>query len=82
MVFFRDQDITPTQQLELGKYFGVIEVHPSVPQVPGCPGVTVIWPDLQIADGAKADFRKPGLGDVTIFPMSFNCFLIGVFQQH
>jgi hypothetical protein len=30
VVFFRDQDITPQQQLALGKHFGEIEVHVSV----------------------------------------------------
>lgn len=29
VVFFRDQDISPHQQLELGKYYGVPEVHVS-----------------------------------------------------
>ncbi|MCJ1308191.1 hypothetical protein MMC25_001843 [Agyrium rufum] len=60
VVFFRDQDISPQQQLELGKYYGAIEVHPQVPQVPGEPGVTVMWPDLQIKEGRKANFRQPG----------------------
>jgi hypothetical protein len=27
VVFFRDQDITPQQQLELGKWYGEVEVH-------------------------------------------------------
>ncbi|KAK8128515.1 alpha-ketoglutarate-dependent sulfonate dioxygenase [Apiospora sp. TS-2023a] len=59
VVFFRDQDISPRQQLELGKYYGVPEVHPQVPQVPGELGVSVIWPDLQATE-RKADFRHPG----------------------
>lgn len=29
VVFFRDQDITPQQQKELGEYYGKIEVHVS-----------------------------------------------------
>ena len=41
VVFFREQDLTPQQQKELGEYYGKIEVHPQVPQVPGVPGVTV-----------------------------------------
>ena len=60
VVFFRDQEISPQQQKQLGEYFGVIEVHPQVPQVPGAPGVTVMWPDLQIKEGRKANFRQPG----------------------
>lgn len=27
VVFFRDQDLSPQQQLELGKYYGEVEVH-------------------------------------------------------
>jgi hypothetical protein len=41
VVFFRDQDLSPQQQKELGEYYGKIEVHPQVPQVPGVQGVTV-----------------------------------------
>ncbi|KXJ96474.1 taurine dioxygenase [Microdochium bolleyi] len=59
VVFFRNQDISPQQQLELGKYYGLPEVHPQVPQVPGELGVTVIWPDLQATE-RKASFRNPG----------------------
>ena len=61
VVFFRDQDISPQQQRALGEYYGEVEVHPQVPQVPGAPGVTVMWPDLQIRDmQQKANFRQPG----------------------
>ena len=38
VVFFRDQDITPQQQKALGEWYGEIEVHPQVPQVPGSAG--------------------------------------------
>ncbi|KAI1818177.1 alpha-ketoglutarate-dependent sulfonate dioxygenase [Poronia punctata] len=59
VVFFRNQDISPQQQLELGKYYGVPEIHPQVPQVPGELGVTVIWPDLQATE-RSATYRNPG----------------------
>ena len=60
-VFFRDQDISPQQQKELGEYYGEVEIHPQVPQVPGIPGVTVMWPDLQIKGAGRiAKFRQPG----------------------
>ncbi|KAJ5295851.1 hypothetical protein N7508_010672 [Penicillium antarcticum] len=59
VVFFRDQDLSPQQQKELGKYFGEVEVHPQGPQVPGIPGVTVLWPAL-FAEEQKASFRRPG----------------------
>jgi len=59
VVFFRDQDITPQQQKELGEYYGEVEIHPQVPHVPGVPGVTIIWPALQAVE-RKASFRQPG----------------------
>ncbi|KAK4200501.1 hypothetical protein QBC40DRAFT_306621 [Triangularia verruculosa] len=59
VVFFRDQDISPQQQKGLGEWYGEVEVHPQVPQVPGVLGVTVIWPDLQAQD-IPANFRNPG----------------------
>ncbi|ORY52708.1 alpha-ketoglutarate-dependent taurine dioxygenase [Leucosporidium creatinivorum] len=46
VVFFRDQDLTPQAQRDLGAYFGEVEVHPSAPQVPGLPGVSIIWDRL------------------------------------
>ncbi|KAH8777438.1 taurine dioxygenase [Diaporthe sp. PMI_573] len=59
VVFFRDQDLTPQQQLSLGEWLGEVEVHPQVPQVPGLPGVSIIWPDLMATERA-ANFRNPG----------------------
>ncbi|KAI6287346.1 hypothetical protein MCOR31_003585 [Pyricularia oryzae] len=47
------------QQLNLGKHFGEVEVHPQVPYVPGLPGVHIIWPNLQ-AMQSPALFRRPG----------------------
>lgn len=41
VVYFRDQDISPQEQKTLGEYYGKVEVHPQVPQVPGVEGVTV-----------------------------------------
>jgi hypothetical protein len=67
VVFFRDQDINPRQQLEFTSYFGEIEAHPRGPQVPGLPGVTVIWPDYNnVAFGRNAHFRKTGVRVVGI----------------
>ncbi|KAJ6133820.1 Taurine catabolism dioxygenase TauD/TfdA [Penicillium sp. IBT 18751x] len=54
VVFFRDQDISPQQQKELGEWFGEIEIH-----VPGVAGVSVIWPALQATE-TPASFRRPG----------------------
>ncbi|ANB13162.1 Jlp1p [Sugiyamaella lignohabitans] len=59
VVFFRDQDLSPKKQLELGKYFGEVEVHPLVPHVPGLEGVTVLWPQQMQIEGGKATHKKP-----------------------
>ena len=59
VVFFRDQDLSPQQQKSLGEYYGKVEIHPQVPQVPGVEGVTVIWPALQATE-KPANFRNPG----------------------
>lgn len=58
VVFFRDQDLSPQKQLELGQYFGEVEIHPQVPIVPGLPGVTIIWPNLKNTE-TQTDFRNP-----------------------
>ncbi|KAF2167408.1 hypothetical protein M409DRAFT_54010 [Zasmidium cellare ATCC 36951] len=58
VVFLRDQDLSPQQQLELGAYFGEVEVHPQVPHVPGLPGTTVMWPALATKE-RPASFRQP-----------------------
>ncbi|KAH7134128.1 hypothetical protein EDB81DRAFT_658265 [Dactylonectria macrodidyma] len=59
VVFFRDQDLSPQEQRKLGDYYGEVEVHPQVPQVPGAPGVSVLWPAL-MATERDANFRQPG----------------------
>lgn len=44
VVFFRDQDLTPQQQKELGEYYGKIEVHPvSLESVNGIPEAVSTW---------------------------------------
>lgn len=51
VVFFRDQDLSPQKQLELGHYWGQVEVHAQVPRVPDAAngdklaGISVIWQD-------------------------------------
>jgi hypothetical protein len=60
-VFFRDQELDPKEQLELGRYYGEIEAHPMGPQVPGMPGVTVLWPYYNNQKYVRnSHFRKPG----------------------
>lgn len=34
VVFFRDQDITPQQQKDLGEYYGEVEIHVGLPSLP------------------------------------------------
>lgn len=51
VVFFRNQDLSPQKQLELGHYWGQVEVHAQAPRVPdtidgkSLPGISVIWQD-------------------------------------
>ncbi len=60
VVFFRDQDLSPQKQLEIGKYYGQVEDHAQVPFVPGLNGITVIWGDNAIREGLKASFKNGG----------------------
>ncbi|CCH43853.1 putative dioxygenase [Wickerhamomyces ciferrii] len=46
VVFFRDQDLSPQRQLQIGEFFGQVEHHPQQNHVPGLPGTTVIWNEL------------------------------------
>lgn len=60
VVFFRDQDLSPQKQLELGHYYGKVEIHPKVPHVPGLNGTTVIWPKLaNLSAKNKFSFKHP-----------------------
>ena len=46
VVFFRDQDLSPQKQVELGQYWGQLEVHPQAPRINDeIEGVTVVWQD-------------------------------------
>lgn len=56
VVFFRDQDLSPQNQLALGEYWGQIERHPQAPHVPLPPvtgfeslgsGISIIWRKFQ-----------------------------------
>lgn len=63
VVFFRDQKLSPRSQLELGEYYGNVEIHPQTPQVPGLPGATVIWNDYKIKQGLTLNFSNNNLGN-------------------
>lgn len=76
VVFFRDQDISPQQQRELGEYYGEVEVHVSCccetckneeltyakPQVAQVPGVVGVTVIWPElqAQERAANFRQPG----------------------
>ncbi len=45
VLFFRDQELTPEQHLELGKRFGELHVHPAAPYAHGIPELMVIHTD-------------------------------------
>ncbi|KAL1412033.1 hypothetical protein Q8F55_003030 [Vanrija albida] len=63
IVFFRDQDLSPQKQKEIGVYLGdgAIEIHPQAAQVPGVGGgVTLIWEAGRKDNIAKGrSFRVP-----------------------
>jgi hypothetical protein len=76
VVFFREQDISPQQQKELGEWYGEIEVHVSIepantcklgadilkPQVPSVPGVAGVTVIWPALQATEipASFRKTG----------------------
>lgn len=73
VVFFRDQDLSPQKQLELGEHWGQIERHPQAPFVPlhgrdtdaeenaKGSGISVIWRRfLNEHFGINAGFKQRG----------------------
>ncbi|MCG8545122.1 MAG: TauD/TfdA family dioxygenase [Alphaproteobacteria bacterium] len=46
VIFFRDQDITPGQQLAFAKRWGSVHLHPHLPCLPDYPGVLEIIKDV------------------------------------
>ncbi len=45
VIFFRDQDITPEQQIAFGARFGKLHIHPAAPALPGLPEAMIIHAD-------------------------------------
>jgi taurine dioxygenase len=45
VLFFRDQDLTPEQQLAFGRYFGALHIHPAAPHAPHHPELMLIHAD-------------------------------------
>ncbi|ODQ78453.1 hypothetical protein BABINDRAFT_162674 [Babjeviella inositovora NRRL Y-12698] len=58
VVFFRDQDLSPQKQLELGEYYGQVEKHPQAQHLPGHDGITIIWPELFLQLGISSTFKQ------------------------
>jgi taurine dioxygenase len=52
VIFLRDQAITPAQQLEFGRRFGALHLHPAAPHEPGHPELMIIRTD---ADATRAN---------------------------
>ncbi|EMG50476.1 Alpha-ketoglutarate-dependent sulfonate dioxygenase, putative, partial [Candida maltosa Xu316] len=65
VVFFKDQDLSPQKQLELGHYWGQVEVHPQAARVgPDYDGLTVIWQEQQRERwGIPLTFKHSKLGN-------------------
>ncbi len=53
VVFFRDQDITPEQQIAFGRRFGDLHVHPFIPCLPGYKEIIL----LRAKDGGVENLR-------------------------
>ena len=53
VIFFRDQDITPEQQIAFGKRFGDLHVHPFIPSLPGHDEIIRLW-----AESGKKDMLR------------------------
>ncbi|ODQ80985.1 hypothetical protein BABINDRAFT_6842 [Babjeviella inositovora NRRL Y-12698] len=62
VVFFRDQDLSPQKQLELGEYYGQVEKHPQAQHVPGLEGISIIWPEYYTQIGYNSTFKQPRSG--------------------
>jgi taurine dioxygenase len=41
-IFFRDQDITPSQQMDFARRWGKVHLHPHMPSLPNHPGIIEI----------------------------------------
>lgn len=53
VIFFRDQDITPAQQVAFGRCFGELHIHPFIPNLEGHPEII----RLKAKDGGVENLR-------------------------
>ena len=71
VIFFRDQQITPDQQLDFARRFGTLNVHPYAPSLDGYPEVLRIFKEkedrVNFGGGWHSDLtflEKPPLGSI------------------
>ncbi|VEU23102.1 DEKNAAC104121 [Brettanomyces naardenensis] len=72
VVFFRNQKLPPKVQRDLGDYWGQVEVHPQTAQVPGLPGITVIWMDYFRQKGLDINYKNNNFGNFDIVKFGSN----------
>jgi taurine dioxygenase len=53
VIFFRDQDITPDQQIAFGRRFGELHIHPFIPSLPGHPEIIRLWAESGAEDNLR-----------------------------
>lgn len=71
VIFFRDQRMTPEDQLALGRSFGTLHVHPTAPHEPGVPELMIIHADKDTPRANGEDWHsdvscdvKPPMGTI------------------
>jgi taurine dioxygenase len=47
VIFFRDQHLTEQQQLDFGRRFGELHIHPAAPHAPGHPELMIVHADKE-----------------------------------
>lgn len=53
VIFFRDQDITPEQQIAFGRRFGDLHIHPFIPNLPGHEEIIRLWAESGDEDNLR-----------------------------
>ena len=53
VIFFRDQDISPDQQIAFGRRFGDLHIHPFIPSLPGHDEIIRLWAESGEEDNLR-----------------------------